>query len=351
MSARTRKASSVILIFLVIAAAIIVANAHLGESASDSLPRLVLPENTLVLKALGTNTTAEGKFAIRNRSASALSYLATPSCGCSKLSPSRGILKPFGEMEITVGVNMGSYYENRRVSISFDTNDPFGSRQSFNVDVLNPAPAEVDPSEVNFGTTMIGMKKARRFTMTLNGQAGKSQSGFRQDRVVPNLKWENQIFDCSLEPSKLRDNAFVITVNVADNGTLGKHGDMLNINNVDGKLLAAVPLSIEFCQAVVAVPGSLTIRLDASNQFQAVHMIIIKRLDGKPLGKMAKVECSSFLTVRDISPNTIDNATMRAIRVMASKPSTREAQSTLTLRFDGLQDAASVKIKVLTQDE
>ena len=112
--------------------------------------RLVLPRYPLDLGEGKAGKIVDGTFEIRNGGLLPLSFEITPSCGCSEMRPTSGILGPRESRSIFVGVRLGSE-ESKTVYATIQSNDASRPSAVYLISASCPAPIQTVPSRIDFG--------------------------------------------------------------------------------------------------------------------------------------------------------------------------------------------------------
>ncbi len=158
----------------------------------------------------------------------------------------------------------------------------------------------------------------------------------------PTLKLEGDGFDCDIAPSGDGEDRFAVTIRSKAALEFGQSAALLYVYDDQQAVLATVPLSIETCSTTLTVPSSISLGAGEPSK-----MAIVKRLDGKPLGRLTGAEGDDGFVVVEVTTQGggARPTTFRTLKISASPGAGGAGQASIRLRFADLDEPAVVRVE------
>jgi hypothetical protein len=297
-------------------------------------PSIRLPEPSVL--DLGRGKPGEvisGTFALENTGGGDLDYQIEASCGCSSLTPQAGRIAPGRSQEVRVGVRLGTEGEKRSVKLVVRSNDPTRPTGAIEVTTECPAPAIATPNRVDFGRLASGTSGEQTVTVEIREEV----VGEDLAAIVPKLS--SGLFLASMVRVDQSPPRLVVKVSYPPSLPLGVSVDTLTLSRSGGVRLVEIPIVAEVIRPLVIVPEIVFLRASTASSDHSRPLILVKRLDGKLVGPLAKLEAPGNVKVEEVSDQ---KRNYRQFRLVFSEVPTLPIQ--IKLRFEGEPEALGVRI-------
>jgi hypothetical protein len=240
-----------------------------STAGGESLDTIDLP---IVIKAKNPGEVVESTFPIANRGTKPIAFELSPSCGCTEVRPMSGTLEPGSTLDVHFGVKLNVEGEEKNVTIAILEGKERKQTSTIQIHAQLPESHKVDPDRIDFG--MIGKGKAK--TVAFHVEHLGHQAEGTVDRIVA--------VNCNRTVAVERDaqtEGFIARIEPDDReGMIQGEIQIL----VDGTKELKVPIYGEITDPIVVAPRRFDLRPGKVSQ------LILKRIDGKPIGRMTSLE-------------------------------------------------------------
>jgi hypothetical protein len=268
-----------------------------------------------------------GTLDIRNEGTDDLTFNIMAGCACAQLEPKEGTVPPGASLPIRVGVRLRQLGVRERVRLLIQTNDPRTQKAEYVAEANCPAPFDVTPSLVDFGSVLEGQESS--IVVTVRGAGGAplcrgTQVGFAVSNDL-----------VSVEAVDREGDERRLLVRLRPTVPRGRLQAELKVKLSDRESAIEVPVTADVVGHVLTAPQSLV--LPGGGEAK----LLVWRPDGKPLGKLERLESPDGISAGEVSEPT---ATRRVFRVRDVGPSNSGGPLELRLRFETLPDAVVISV-------
>jgi Protein of unknown function (DUF1573) len=312
--------------------------------SSDPQPHLIIPSTVIDLGEGEPEETMEGALRLSNSGSAPLRVTdILRSCNCAFVDPPGPLtIAPNEERVVRVGIRLGraGKQSSQVVIRSSDVASP---------DVVVSLTATVralvlaSPPTINFGRARPGETASRR--LELLSLDGKGPPACNTLLVDSDAAWVHVAPDPLATQSK-----YIVTIH--DSDLLGQLAAHIVITDSSTQRRQLVGVTVDVLPLLVAVPSILHFPPTASNT-TARFGLLVKRTDGIALGKLARIEAPSSMTVQastDADADAPDSNCVPLHLNVAIKGSLSVSATdvSLLLWFDNCPEP--VRVKVVTCD-
>jgi hypothetical protein len=244
--------------------------------------------------------TLEGDFNIQNAGSQPLTFQLKVGCVCASLNPSEGLIQPAQSQEIKVTLRLRKKGQNETFSIWITTNDPNLEMATYPVSAKCPKGFFADPGHLDFGNVHQGTGKTKTVRIHA-GLPGVDLHELKETVSSASLKTTTSFPD---------SKTMQIKVELPPSLPLGPFFQMIRLRARDGEE-QSIPVNANICKTLIASPTSFFLSANLGKNDLPKFSCLVRRFDGKPLGKLRKVECPAWLKVTDVSPQ--DNLQYRLV--------------------------------------
>ncbi len=270
----------------------------------------------------------ESTFPIANRGTKPIAFELQPSYGCTEVRPMLGTLEPGSSLDVHFGVKLNVEGEEKNITIAILEGKEQKQTSTIHIHASLHESHKVDPDRIDFG--MIGKGKAKTVKFHVE-HLGHNAEGFA-DRVVA--------VNCNRAVAVERDaqtDGFIARIEPDDrDGMIQGEIQLL----VDGSKELKVPICGEITDPIVAAPRMLDLRTG-----QVAH-IMLKRMDGGPLGHLTSLEAPKGVEVMNGERETglihrID------VRIFDASEFRNQKNNRVRIQFNFSGDQCSVECRIV----
>jgi hypothetical protein len=217
--------------------------------------------------------------------------------GCSDLSPRAGTIGPGEDVTIHIGVRLDKAGSDKVILVSIECDDPGTNGATYHVMVRCPAPFQLTPLAIQFGSVAPGTSR---------------KAVVRVKPLSRAFAFKATVDSSFIELSRSKTSATDETLTVhllasAPQGPLLATVTLRTDDDVEMKL----PIMADVVDPLVAAPSMALLRLGPDGRIVPIN-IVVTRLDGQPIGELSKVDLPDGFTLREL---TTPSGTRRCYRL------------------------------------
>lgn len=292
----------------------LVAAAFAWISSTNRLDRIETIDLPIFVKADKPGV-VKSTFPIANRAPKPIAFQFQPSCGCTEVDPMFGTLEPGETRDIRFGVRLNVEGEEKNVTIGLLEGSESIQRSTIHVHAVLPESHRVVPDRIDFGFIRKNESKIIEFRIE-HIDPKNSHGSERLDSV-----------SCNRNVSVTRDEEHGrFQVKLIDDDRTGLiHGFVKIV--VDRSKSIEIPILGEVSDLIVVAPRRIDLRPGKVSQ------LILKRIDGKPIGRMTSVEAPRGIEIKEHGD---ENAIIRkvTVRLIDSDADELTKLDRVRIRFD-----------------
>ena len=324
----SRYSRRILFVFLAFISLVAVGFAYHTFTKPDG-PRLSAPSCVLDLGEGKPGELLTGSFDLRNTGNRELSFSLVAGCSCAHLEPRLGTIPPGGSVSIQVGVRLRDPGSRERIRIAIQSNDAKTPEAECSVTAMCPAPFDVTPMFVDFGTVAKGQTPTA--VVRVRGPSGNPidpSAGLRfavsnEQVVVEEMEYDGE--------------ARQFNVRLRSNVPTGHLQTVMTFRLAGVESPIQIPVAATVVGLVQTAPQSLVISAGHEGK------VIVWRTDGLPLGKLERIESPVGFAAEEI---TDPSAVRRVIRVRSIGPAHPQGELSLRLKFATIPDEVVIAVNV-----
>jgi hypothetical protein len=265
-------------------------------------------------------------------------------CGCSSLSLNEKVIAPGEKADLHVGARLRANATSQSFGIRIISDDP-QSPTIYEVGAEVEEIVRIEPSEVNFGAISTGREALREIRV----YRGDGKNWLPTEKLVV-----ESIHGLSsaevVEPAREAGPSTVknVIVKVRPDLPSGSFADQLRFSPSYSDRTAETTVRGIIMPPILASPSVLCFVKEKSKTGFRERRFILRRSDGKPIGRVVNAEVPKGIRLREMPPKVEDEKS--STRVFSANVETEikgmEENLTIALRIEGENSPVAIRIIV-----
>lgn len=271
-----------------------------------------------------------GAFSLRNRGTEPLDFQIRASCNCSQLRPQARRIEPGEVQEILAGIRLRSEGSRERVRLSIQTNDPETPQAEYVLEANCPAPFDVSPLQVDFGSVSEGKSSKAILTVCdAQGAPLAATADLRSSVSNPHV---------AVEPVKGEEQERQLVVRLLPTAPRGRLQAEVTLTLIGVDSPRLIPVTAYVIGHVLTAPQTLVLPASGGEA-----TFLVWRPDQKPLGKIRHLHVPQGIALDELSDQTVTRRRFKARNVGLSAA---EGPHRIRFRFEALADDVFIDVSV-----
>ena len=307
-----------------------------------NVPRLEIEQTDINLGIGSPNQVLNGQVRFKNSGNRVLEFELFPSCGCTSLSPKKGVIAPglsaAADVAITLSSTPGS---TRSVTIRISSNDPRSPDAACFVSAKCPALVVATPSVVDFGSIRAGEPKTLEREIALTSEKEAIGALFPRLEIVQRnarLPIRSTFFTTDTE------SRVSLRLQIIDPAQLeiGEYTDSLSLRAIGKAEVTEIPVRVRVVNALSVVPSTVFLLRDKSavvyRPFDIIVVLTSNERDDR-LGNVRLLDTPAGVVIEDLGSL---GPKRRRIRATVDPQYLKDSDQCLTFECEGYGTASVV---------
>lgn len=332
----------------IVACALALVGCSNGNRPASS-PHLVVAPDSLHLGTACPGEELKGTFTLRNDGHADLHLdNLEAGCACAGLRLSRDTLPPGEQAKLTVTVRIRKENDVLTLPVRIFSNDPTAPVTTCTVHAAaGPPVLRTDPVQLDFGEVAVGTAPAQRLRLLTPDATPWPVA----DAVSATAAGRSVSVECQRLPGKTAETLALVVRPRADL-PLGDFADTLTLQPAASQRSLRIAVRGRVVPLLVVSPTLLYFGdVDPRTTTALVRTAVVRRTDGKPLGRLVKHTAPAGLHVEDLaSPDAKPTATQRLRLTLQPRGLSQDVKDgVVSLWLEGEPKPIMVRVLVLLQ--